>query len=102
MNEIHENDYGWTIYITVKDQNDEPSDLSLVERVDISFFKSNNDGPIIREASFVNDGSDGQIYYTVQENDIDEPGTWQMQVIVTADSFVLRSNIVKFKVFRNL
>lgn len=102
MFEIHENDYGWTVYITVRDQDDCPSDLTLVDSVQIAFFKSNNVGPILRTAEFVNDGSDGEIFYTIQEGDIDEAGTWQMQVIVTASSFVLRSNIVKFKVYRNL
>lgn len=102
MQEIHVDDYGWTIYIDVKDQDENPSDLTLVESVQVSFFKSNNVGPVLRDASFVTDGSDGKIYYTVQDGDIDEPGTWQMQVVVTASSYVLRSNIVKFKVFRNL
>lgn len=102
MNEIHEDDYGWTLNLTVKDENGDAKDLSLCTRVNIVFSRPNNTGSISKEASFETDGSDGKIYYIVADGDIDVSGTWQLQVEAVFTNSVLRSNIQKFKVYRNI
>lgn len=101
MNEIHIDDYGWTINITIKDENGSVKDLSSCIEASIIFTKPDNTS-ITREAEFVTDGSDGMIKYVVQDGDIDTVGTWQIQASTTFSSSVLRSNIEKFKVYRNL
>ena len=102
MNEIHESNYGWTANFTIKDQDGSPVDLSGSNSVQIVFTRPNNSGSFTRDATFTTDGVDGNIYYVDQENEIVETGTWQMQAVVTWSSSVLRSNIEKFKVLRNL
>lgn len=102
MKEVHVNDYGWTIYITVMGKDNNPLDLTLSNSVEISFSKPNSQISFLKTASFVTDGSDGQVYYTIQSGDIDEIGTWQIQVITTSSNSTLRSNIEKLKVLRNI
>jgi len=102
MTEIHERDYGWRINITIKDQDGAIKDLSSCSSVQILLSRPNNSATISKTASFVSDGSDGQIYYIFDYEDIDMSGTWQLQVQLNFPNAVLRSNIEKLKVYRNL
>jgi len=102
MTEVHVDDYGWMLSLSIRDDDGSLMDISYADLVEIIFTKPNNTGNIVRTAQFINDGTDGAIYYVIEEGDIDETGTWQIQVQIKGSTSELRSNIDKLKVYRNL
>lgn len=98
--EIHLNDIGTTFTITVKDGTT-PVDLSTATTLNIVFVKPNGD-PITRTATPVSGGADGVISYTTVDGDLNAVGTWCMQAVIAIGSSTWHTDIVKFKVHRNL
>jgi hypothetical protein len=48
--------------------------------------------------SFVTDGSDGRLKYPTVTGDINEAGTWQLQVLVAKTGVSIHSSVVEFDV----
>lgn len=55
-----------------------------------------------KTARFVNDGTDGKLYYRTVTGDIDVSGVWRVQAHVVSPSFDMKSTIVSFRVNKNL
>lgn len=101
IGEIHQNDVGTIFLVTIKDENDAVVDVSTAITKNLIFKKP--DGTIeTRAASFVTDGTDGQIKYITVSGDLDTHGAWSLQAFVDFGSTEWYSDISKFKVYPNL
>jgi hypothetical protein len=98
---IHQNDIGTEIRVQIVDCNNVAVDISLASNMQI-LFKKPSGSLLTKSATFVTDGSDGYIYYTIADGDLDEIGSWKVQAIVTLGSYIWHSSFESFKVHRNL
>ena len=99
-NEIHQNDIGTVFQITVKD-GDNTIDVSGATTKNFLFQKPDGTD-VSKAASFVTDGTDGQLKYTTVTDDLDTVGTWYLQVELVLPAGTWRSDITKFRVYNNL
>jgi hypothetical protein len=99
-NEIRINDIGTVFYGTISDASG-AVDISGATTKQIILLKP--DGTSIQEdASFVTDGTDGQLSYTIQSGDLDVCGTWRIQWLIILSSGTWRSDQKTIKVYSNL
>lgn len=100
-NEIHDNDIGTVITLTVRDGGT-VVDVSSATVTKNILLRSPTGTLSTNGASFTTNGTDGKIKYTTVTGDLDVVGTWDVQahVVITAGTF--RSDIKKFEVHRNL
>jgi hypothetical protein len=97
---VQQNDAGLAYTVTINDANG-PFDVSRASLVQYLFQKP--DGSMLTvNASFVNDGTDGQVVYITGPSDFDQPGTWSHQVYIVIGSSHKYSNTTRFKVYPNL
>lgn len=101
MKEIRYEDVGVDIIVTVKDQDDTVVDLSSSTTKEIVFNKSDNT-VATKSASFVTDGTDGQIKYQTESGFINSIGIWEAQAHVIIGSTDYTSSIFKFRVSRKI
>jgi len=99
--EIHLYDKGIQFLGTVRDQDNNIVDISTAA-VKQLIFKKPSEEVVVKNATFYTDGSDGKLYYITGSGDLDELGNWQYQVYIEPGSNWYHSDIVKFKVERNL
>ena len=102
--EVHYNDIGTVFLVTVKDCVSGTStalDVSTATSLQI-VFKSPSGTSSTKTASLNSDGTDGKIYYTSVDGDLNETGTWRMQAVVSIDGGTYRSEVGTFKVYENL
>jgi hypothetical protein len=99
--EIHVDDIGTVFRATVTDEDGNIVDLSSATTKTFLFGKPSG-SVLTKSASFTTDGTDGKLYYTSIEGDIDSHGTWTFQVFVDFGSTQWYTNITKFKVYKNI
>lgn len=90
-------DDGTIIKVTIND-----TDISSATIKNLIFKKPEDGKVIIRAASFFTDGTDGILTYTILESELDQVGTWQVQVQISITSGNFRSSISSFEVEANL
>ena len=56
----------------------------------------------VYDASFVTDGTDGALSYTTTDDDIDVPGTWNIQAYWVDSGEDRRSTVTTFEVLENI
>ena len=98
--EIHVDDIGVNFNITVMNGS-VPLDVSNADNIYIIFQKPDG-SDLIKTASLITDGTDGNIRYTTVAGDLDQVGTWQIQAKVDFTISVFSTDIQKFKVYRNI
>lgn len=98
---IHVGDVGTEFNGTVKDASGEIISLATIQFVEYIFQKP-DDTLLTVTASVTTDGTDGKINYTTLPGDIDQSGTWKLQIKLTFIDTVFFSDIVKFKVYQDL
>lgn len=98
---IRQNDIGTEIRVQISNCSDVPIDISTCSSKEI-IFKKPNGTLVTKSASFVTDGADGLIYYTIESGDLDTVGTWKIQAVVSFGSYDFHSNFESFRVYRNL
>lgn len=99
-NEIHVDDVGSKLLITVYD-DDVIVDLS--DAVVLNIFIKKPDGVLLtKNAVLETDGTDGQMYYLTQSGDLDMAGNYKIQgkVVVTGGTYYTSTGT--FKVHCNL
>jgi hypothetical protein len=99
--EIHLGDIGTAFRISLTDC-DVPVDLTGATNLHITFKKPDKTSNM-KTASIYGDPLNGVIQYiTVDENDLDQLGTWEIQAVVELPTGRWSSNIDKFRVYENL
>lgn len=98
--EIHYGDIGVNFNITVMNGS-VPLDVSNADNIYIILQKPDG-SDLIKTASLITDGIDGNIRYTTIAGDLDQIGTWQIQAKVDFTISVFSTDIQKFKVYRNI
>lgn len=98
--EIHYGDIGVNFNITVMNGT-AVLNVSNADNISIIFQKPDS-SDLIKTASLITDGTDGNIRYTTVSGDLDQIGTWQIQAKVDFGASVFSTDIQKFKVYRNI
>lgn len=97
--EIYVGDYGTALRATIYDQNGAIVDLSISSNIIFNLEKP--DGSIISvPATFVTDGTNGQVQYITEPGDIDMVGHWRLQAVVFYSIREWHSSIYTFKVYK--
>ncbi len=99
--EIHQYDKGIQFLGTIRDQDDAVVDISTAT-VKKLIFKKPSEETLIKDATFYSDGTDGKLYYITASGDLNEVGNWQYQAYIEPGSNWYHSDIVRFKVLRNI
>jgi len=98
--EVHKNDIGTAFRVTVQD-GDTVVDVSGATIKQIIFQKPSGT-TVTQTATFVTDGTDGQIQYVTVSGDLDEAGKWIMQGYVVLAAWQGHSDMYQFEVYENL
>lgn len=96
INEVHVADVGLEFSILVKDQSGN-ADLSLATLVEFRFQKPDGTTLIVAGQK---DGS--RVYYRTASGDLDQTGTWRLQLRIVEPAEVKWSDVTKFKVKPNI
>jgi len=102
--EVHYNDIGTVFLVAVKDcvaGTSTALDVSTATGVSL-VFKSPSGASSTKTATLNGDGTDGKIYYTTIDGDLNEIGTWRIQAKIEIDGGTFRSEVGSFKVYENL
>ena len=99
-NEIHINDVGTKFLVTVTDGATAVNISSASTKQLI--FKKPSGAKLIKATSFVTDGTNGEMQYSVAADDLDEAGTYKLQGKVIISDGTFYTDIQTFKVHRNL
>jgi len=99
--DIHVNDTGTLIVITVQDEN---GIVSLASATSMAIMWKRPDGVVVSNpATLVTDGTDGQMGYTSQSGDFNLPGMYTLQGVVSLPpSGTFSTDTEMFKVYSNL
>lgn len=98
--EIHVNDVGTQFRLLITDDG-EAVDISNSTNV-VIFFRKPSGTKIEKEANFYNDGSDGIVFCTSEDGDLDEIGTYKIQAKVEINESAFHSSVASFKVHHNI
>lgn len=99
--QIHVGNKNVDFIITITEEC-EPLDIST-STSKIIYFTKPDGSLLVKTASFVTDGTDGQVHYATIDGDLDQPGMWKIQAAIEFGSGSMYSSVIKsFKVFCNL
>ena len=98
-NEIHLEDIGTRFQVTLYDD-----DVAVdVTGASITFYFQKPDQTTLTKSGVIGDAAGGVVYYDTVAGDLDQVGSWKLQVRVVYDaSHDWKSDIGKFKVYTNL
>lgn len=103
--EVHFNDIGTVILVTVNDcVNGTVLPLDVSTATDLDIILRSPSGSVYTKTAVLNtDGTDGKIKYTSVDGDFNEIGVWKVQVrIEFSVNSIFKSDIGTFRVFENL
>ena len=96
-------DIGIPITLTLTNSAGTVIDVSSADTKDILISPRGGGSTKTNSASFVTNGTDGQLTYSTQSGDLDMTGMWDAQAHVTLpDSSDWRTTLHPFEVGRNL
>lgn len=93
-------DYGTRFKLTLKDDAS-VVDISTASLLELLFLKPSG-AVVTKTALLFTDGTDGVVYYDVEDGLIDEVGLWKYQVFFTMSTGFWGSSIGTFRVYPNL
>lgn len=99
-NEIHENDVGTELRITLVDDST-PVDVSGASSI-IFVFKKPSGTMVEKTGSLYSDGTDGKVKYITESGFLDEDGEWKYQVELSIGSSTWSSDIGCLTIHPNL
>lgn len=87
--EIHKGNIGTVFRFEIRNQDNVIVDLSAATELEIRFRKPDRVTVLIKIASYVTDGTDGQIQWVTVAGDLDVDGPWirQARVVIPAGEF---------------
>lgn len=97
---IQVGDYGWTGKLTIV-QDDVAQDISSYTTRRFIFL-SPSGARTAKTATFVTDGTDGALQYTVEAGVINEVGRWAVQARISKAGVELTSEPLSFEVAERL
>ena len=99
--QIHVDDIAVLLRSTLKDENGNPVDISSASTKQFIIVKP--DGTkVTKDTSFITDGTDGKMGYTVESGVFNLAGVYRVQSYIKIGSKEFHSNISTFKVYDNL
>jgi len=98
--EIHKNDIGTKFLVTVKDGTTAVDISTATEKLII--FKKPDGGILTKTCTFETDGTDGKVFYCSVSGDLNETGSWEIQVSITLSTGTWKSSTNCFIVYGNL
>lgn len=102
LNGLHVGKFGVVVTLTLQDiDSKEAADISGYTTLIVN-LQPPDGGRKEKVATFVGDGTDGKIRFTIESGDIDKAGRWRLQVAVSNAHARLLSEIVDFSVGREL
>lgn len=101
MQEVQKDDIGTVLEITIKDQDNAVVNLASATTTEV-IFKKPGGTKVTKTATFVSDGSDGQIRYAFVDGDLDIKGIWRFQGYIVLPNGEWYTSIREFKVIDNL
>ena len=99
-NEIHVNDVGTKVLVTVTDGSSAVNISSATTKELI--IKKPSGTKLTKATSFTSDGTDGKMQYSIASDDLDEAGSYKLQGKVVISDGTFYTDIHTFKVHRNL
>jgi len=100
LEEIHVGDIGTKLVLEIIESG-VAADISAATNMRMRFQKPSGD-TLDKAATFVTDGTDGQIQYVTVSGDLDETGWWTRQAFLTLGSWSGQSSRVRFEVCGNI
>jgi hypothetical protein len=107
MNQMHKNDFGTEIVLTITTDG-VPQNIGS-SRARSFDFEAPSGSTFTRTATYKTDGTDGKLKYISQADDFDEAGTWKVQAYVefgpdlpAPATSKLKSDVVAFFVKDNI
>jgi hypothetical protein len=98
--EIHVNDIGTQLIITIKDDG---SIVDISSATELKIFLKKPDAIIYEKTgSFYTDGTDGKIVYISESGDFNSAGQYKIQAEIVLGGSVYRSSVGTFKVYCNI
>lgn len=97
---LHVGNVGSVIQVTVRNE-DAVYDISTATTKKFIFIKPTGVS-VIKDAAFVNTGTDGLLKYTTLAGDLDVDGTWRIQVYIEISGKKFYSDVTDFVVSPNL
>ena len=106
--EIHSEDFGSVFEFEIRNQRKELLDLSDALATEVIFMRPDGSS-FSRPAQLLDSassgslpGTDGVMFYVIQQGDLSPAGTWFVQVFVALDGGAWSSTVSHFIVFPNL
>jgi len=97
IGKIHDTDYATVFTITVKNAAGTAVDISAATTKNFLFRKP--DATVLtKTATFVTDGTDGQLTYTTITTDIDDVGIWTIQPLAISGASKFYGQQLSFEV----
>lgn len=97
---FRKNDYGNTLTVTIL-ENGAAKNISAATTKTFSLQAPDGRG-FSKTAVFVTDGSDGQLYYTIEQGLLTQVGVWKVQAVLTFAGAFWQSSWGEFGVGSNL
>jgi hypothetical protein len=94
-------DWGTTLTFNVLYCNNTAVDISFSTSKHV-IFKKPSGNKVVKDATFVTNGTDGKLQYVVESGVFDEIGVWKVQASVYAPNGGWKSDVQSFKVEDNL
>lgn len=99
--EIHVGDVGTVFLVTVYKQDETIFNLASATSLEIRFIAPDRE-VVDKTALLFTSGTDGKMYYTLDDGDIYIAGTWKYQGIIEFASGTWHTNVVEFTVYPNI
>lgn len=102
-NEIHENDIGTEMILTIVDYDEDGVIVDISTATTMTIIITTSDKvKTTYPAAFVTDGTDGKIHMYTVSGDLSPVGPADIQGIVQTPAGLWHTSIVKFKIIGNL
>lgn len=102
VTEAHVGQFGPRIEITFVNSAGAAIDISAASVAKEISLQKPDKSVSVKTASFVTDGTDGKIDYTLADGDLDVAGLWRVQGRVEGPAFEYSSRVIDFRVNPNV
>jgi hypothetical protein len=86
-------EFGKNIVITIVDTNNTPVDISSYTTRQVIVRSQDDIKTVTKTATFVLSGSDGRLQFSFATGEIDRPGEWNAQVVLSKTGATFKSQV---------